>query len=254
MLLPDGVFEQLMARTEEVAGSGDSWDMKGGPVEGMQHFNDLGQRLVRDASGGCGCQADGGASRFVCAKLRVGFRRLLLVGFCGSDAHPSAALWHARPQFNLANLLYAGKRWGEAARMARSAAKMLAGLGPQQGAALHLVGAASFHQGPKSHKAARKAFEAASQAKDEDIAGRMARKEPVSPDEQAQYVETLLFLGHVCWELQDLDQAESVHGKALTVARERLDNSAHDPAIPGGEAPCCAFGSVCGLASLVAQC
>lgn len=45
--LPDGVFADLMGRVEALAGAGEQWDMKGGAVEGMQQFNDLGQRLVR---------------------------------------------------------------------------------------------------------------------------------------------------------------------------------------------------------------
>lgn len=36
-----------MERAGAVIACGDSWELKGGPVEGMAQYNDLGQRLVR---------------------------------------------------------------------------------------------------------------------------------------------------------------------------------------------------------------
>lgn len=62
--------------------------------------------------------------------------------------------------------------------------------------------------------------------KEADLAARAERAEALHPDEHVQYVETLLFLGHVLWETQAVDEAERVHGKALGVARERLGDRA----------------------------
>lgn len=70
--------------------------------------------------------------------------------------------------------------------------------------------------------------------KEEDIAARLGKGEPVQPDEHAQFIESLLFLGHVSWELEDYEKAEGAHAKALGVARERLDDSARAPLeLPG---------------------
>ena len=133
--------------------------------------------------------------------------------------------------------------------MAKAAAMLcgVAGMVANQGEALHLLGAALFHAGGDSNfEAAVAAFSASAEAKracgvdggrglaagESDFSamggGRLAGLQPATAAEanaSAQYVETLLFLAKLSFEVKDLRGAEEAQNCAMAVARGRLGDS-----------------------------
>jgi hypothetical protein len=157
----------------------------------------------------------------------------------------------------LANVLLAGpdrgpKRAGEAARAARAAAYFagLGGMVGNQGEALHLLGCALFHAGGGQNlELSALSFSAAATAKracgadggpglqggersdfsvfdPARLSGICQCAERSAEERTAcSYVDTLLWLGKVSFEVRDLREAETANDGALQVARARLGDS-----------------------------